>query len=67
MGLLSGYVTVAGNILEARHHGGNIIIEIAVVESRANKIFTGEAELEKLKNKHIKLNIPKIKTKEKEK
>ena len=56
------YVRVVGNVLEARAHGGNILVEVAVVESRIKKIFTGKMELGKLKNQPVYIYIPKIKT-----
>jgi starvation-inducible outer membrane lipoprotein len=62
MGLFSGYVRIGGYILHVREHAGDVVIEVVVTKNRLKGVFTGKIDPHKLKNKHVKLYIPKTET-----
>ena len=72
MGFLSNlflsYGTTKGRILVAYEDKtkGGLIMNVFVAKERMGSFFTGDADPDKLKNREVKLSVPKVVTESKE-
>lgn len=64
--IFSGYRQTVGTVFEAKEFRGDVLVEVIVPKDRIKRLFTGDIELEKLKNKQVKLNIGLVHTEDKE-
>ena len=63
--LFSGYTEIKGNIFDIKEYHGDVLIKVLVTKDTIAKAFTGDVELERLRDHLVRVKVPKIKTESK--